>query len=78
MGLEGSSGFIKWTQSPVRKVIPLYVNSSLKTRSLVGIRKVVTALVDSEFDACSGFATPGPAAMDEKFVVVAGTVFGNG
>ena len=58
--------------------MPLYVNSSVKTRSLVGMRKVVTAWVLSEFDECRGLATPGPAEMDEKFDVVGGTVFGNG
>lgn len=58
-------------------VIPLYVNSSVKERSLVGMRKVVTAWEDSD-DECSGLATPGPAVIEEKFEVVGGIIFGNG
>lgn len=68
MGLEGSSGLLKCSQSASLTLQPRYVTSSTNVRSFEDTLNVVTAGSFSGSEEWSGRAVPGPARSEAKLV----------
>ena len=69
IGLLGSSGLLRCSQSASLMFHPLYTTSSTNVLSLVDTRKVVTPGCFSGSEECMGRAFPGPARREAKFVL---------
>jgi len=69
MGLEGSSGLLKCSQSASLMLHPRYVTSSTNVRSFEETLNVVTAgNFSGSGEECSCRAVPGPARSEAKLV----------